>query len=383
MADASVDDPCRPMLNRIHSSTARGRARTPATSTPLSARGDRRRQRRSLAGAVLETVNRIELQADVNGVIAFYEPGLMDQEVYFDVSYPGYTRAPDGFGFTGVRLQVSEGGSAQVPMQAMSSATPPVVTSDLQSRLAGSPVPAGGACHAIEVVDADTGRGVPLVQLLLDGEEHWTDSSGLVALCDPDRVGQMVGVELWSHGYDGLTRALHASAGDSTTLELSRINVAERLYRITGQGIYRDSVLLGRNVPLANPVLNGEVLGQDTVQTAIYRGLYFWLWGDTNRASYPLGNFHTSSALSETSAAGGLPPSAGVDLEYFVDGDGFSKQMAPPATVPGDGVTWLGSLIAVPDASGEERLFASYALVPELLMADEIGIVARDTQERS
>jgi hypothetical protein len=331
-----------------------------------------------LAGARLTTVNRIELEADVNGVVAFYEPGLMDQEIYFDVAYPGYARPADAFGYTGARLQVSEGGSATIELQAMGSATPPIVTSDLQTRLASGPVPSSSECFAVEVVDADTGRGVPLVRVTLDGQEYWTDSSGLVAFCDPDRVGSMRQAELWSHGYASRSLELMASAGGSATVELERLNIAERLYRITGQGIYRDSVLLGRNVPLESPVLNGEVVGQDTVQATPYRDGIFWVWGDTNRPSYPLGNFHTSSALSDPSDRGGLPQSAGIDLRYFVDGDGFSKQMAPPSTVPGEGVTWLGSLIAVPDGSGEERLFAHYAKVPAQLMAGEIGVVRYD-----
>jgi len=31
------------------------------------------------------------------------------------------------------------------------------------------------------------------------------------------------------------------------------------------------------------PVLNAQVLGQDSVQRAIYRGQIHWFWGDTNR----------------------------------------------------------------------------------------------------
>lgn len=329
-----------------------------------------------LAGAVLTTVNHIALVADVNGVIAFYEPGLMDRDVYFDVAFPGYTRAGDGFGYTGVRLQTTEGGSAQVEMQPMASATPPVVTSDLQTRLAAGPVPGPDECFAIEVVDDATGRGVPLVRVAIDGgDAYWTDSNGLVAFCDPDRVDAVLDLQLNSHGYAPASLDAQASAGGAIEIELTRQNVAERLYRITGQGIYRDSVLLGRDVPLEQPVLNGEVLGQDTVQTALYRGQVFWVWGDTNRASYPLGNFHTSSALSELD---GIPPSAGVDLSYYVGDDGFSKPMAPTSTVPGDGVTWLGSMIAVPNASGDEQLFAAYALVPDVLTADEIGLVRFD-----
>jgi hypothetical protein len=332
-----------------------------------------------LAGAELETVNHIVLRSDVNGVIAFYEPGLMDREVYFDVRYPGYQRPADGFGYHGVRLQVSEGGSATVDLDPIASATAPTVTGDLQTRLADGPVPGPDQCYAISVVDGSTGRAVPLVRVEIGADELWSDSDGLVAYCDPDRVGQRLSVHATSHGYGGRTAMLDTSRGGFGEIKIDRVNVAERLYRITGEGIYRDSILLGRDVPLQNPVLDGQVMGQDTVQATLYQDEIFWVWGDTQRPSYPLGNFHTSSARSELPDHGGLPPSAGIDLAYFVGDDGFSKPMAPPETVPGDGVTWLGSLIAVPDHDGRERLFARYALVPSgTLMASEIGIVQYD-----
>jgi len=70
-----------------------------------------------------------------------------------------------------------------------------------------------------------------------------------------------------------------------------------------GQGIYRDSVLLGLRAPLQQPLLNGQVLGQDTVIVTPYRGKLYWFWGDTDRASYPLGNFGASGATSEWQAA--------------------------------------------------------------------------------
>jgi len=339
--------------------------------------------RAPLGGAVLRTVNHIALASDEHGVIAFYEPGLMGQEVYFEPSYPGYERAADNFGFRGVRLQVTEGGSAEVELMQVASAPAPAVSGDLQSRLTAGPVPGADACFALAISDRASGRGVPLVRVALGGEVFWSDSNGLIAYCNPDHLGERLQAQASSHGYAPASAQVELAAGGEGMLVLDRINVAERLYRITGQGIYRDSLLLGRDVPLAEPALDGEVVGQDTVQTAIYQGKLFWVWGDTNRPSYPLGNFHTSSARSELPDQGGLPPSAGVDLDYFVDADGFSKQMAPPETVPGTGVTWLGSMIAVPDTAGQERLFASYALVPGSdFEPGEIGLVRFDDAQQ-
>jgi hypothetical protein len=182
-----------------------------------------------------------------------------------------------------------------------------------------------------------------------------------------------------SHGYefpkDGFgfrgTR-LKTMPGGSAVLKIDRLNIAERLYRITGQGIYRDSNLTGYPVPLKNPVLNGQVCGQDSVYTCIYHGRLFWLWGDTNRPSYPLGHFATAGALSDLPASGGLDPAVGVDLEYFVDETGFSRPLCP---LKERGLVWLDGLLTVKDKKGRQRMVAKYARMKNLGMALERGLV--------
>lgn len=151
---------------------------------------------------------------------------------------------------------------------------------------------------------------------------------------------------------------LTVKPGGSATIKLNRINIAERLYRITGEGIYHDSVLLGQRTPLKRPLLNGQVLGQDTVIATLYRGRIYWCWGDTEKPSYPFGNFGASGATSELPGRGGLDPSLGVDLTYFVDQTGFSKPMCPNF---GPGLQWIESLIAFRDERGVERLLARVA----------------------
>ena len=94
----------------------------------------------------------------------------------------------------------------------------------------------------------------------------------------------------------GLT--LKVVEGGRAELRLKRINLAERLYRVTGEGIYSDSVLAGIKPPISQPVINGLVMGQDSVLTTLYKGKLWWFWGDTGRPAYPLGNFHTTGASS-------------------------------------------------------------------------------------
>jgi hypothetical protein len=177
-------------------------------------------------------------------------------------------------------------------------------------------------------------------------------------------------------GYRGAT--LEIKEGGEAKLHIKRLNIAERLYRVTGGGIYADSVLIGQRTALGKPVRNGQVVGSDSVLSAVYHGQIHWFWGDTNRPSYPLGNFQTSGAVSELPVSGGLDPETGVDLKYFVDDKGFAREMAP---VPGKGPTWLGGLVVLKEGK-QERLFAGYGKVRGQLEVYERGLVEYDNEKQ-
>ncbi len=217
----------------------------------------------------------------------------------------------------------------------------------------------------ITVVDEQTNRGVPLVELTTTNQiTHITDSNGVIAFHEPGMMNQTVFFHIKSHGYefpkDGFgfvgTR-LETKEAASATIKIKRINIAERLYRITGQGIYRDSILLGEKVPVKEPLLNGQVTGQDSVMAAVYRGKLYWFWGDTDRAAYPLGLFATSGATSDLPGSGGLDPSLGVNLTYFTDKTGFSRAMI---AIDEPGVKWLTGLMVVRNDNGRENMVARY-----------------------
>lgn len=219
----------------------------------------------------------------------------------------------------------------------------------------------------ITVRDGETGRGVPLVELKTTDEvTYYTDSNGIAAVNDPELMGHTVYFYIKSHGYqypaDGFGYrgvSFPVMLGGKIEIKLKRLNIAERLYRLTGAGIYRDSILTGASVPLQEPLLNGQVMGQDTVEVTPYKGKLYWFFGDTNKPSYPLGQFATSGATSLLPGKGGLDPGVGVNLTYWTDSDGFSKKMLP---LPGfGGPVWVGGLFTLPDASGNERLLTRYA----------------------
>ncbi len=228
---------------------------------------------------------------------------------------------------------------------------------------AAASVPSPGGYFGIEVVDEQTGRGVPMVELkTTSGACYYTDSSGLAAFFEPGLMDRKVWFGVSSHGYEfaadgfGLRGVvLQTRPGEIARVKIKRLNIAERLYRITGQGIYRDTVLLGRQPPIAQPLLNAEVTGQDGILNAIYGGKLYWFYGDTSRASYALGNFAMAGAT--TALPDQIDPAAGFDLKYFTGPDGFARKMAP---MGGEGVVWLFGLVVLPDEMGRERMLAYY-----------------------
>jgi len=240
----------------------------------------------------------------------------------------------------------------------------------------------------ITVVDSQTQRGVPLVELRTTNSiRYWTDSNGVVAVNEPGLMGQKVFFTVSSHGYDypkdgfgSAGKALLVEPGGSAVIEIKRINIAQRLYRVTGQGIYRDSILTGTPVPLKNPVINGLVMGQDSVFTVVYQDRLYWFWGDTGKPSYPLGHFAMSGAVSQLPCKGGLDPSVGVDLEYYVDETGFSRPTAP---LKEGGLVWLDGFMTVPDSTGRTRMVAGFTRLKDLDVVLERGLMVwNDDSER-
>jgi hypothetical protein len=237
----------------------------------------------------------------------------------------------------------------------------------------------------IRVLDAQTGRGVPLVELrtVNDIARH-TDSAGWVAFHEPGLMGREVffavsapGYEYPKDGFGFRGVRLVTRPGTAATVKVKRTNIAERVYRVTGQGVYRDSSLLGWPAPVPEPNLNAGVLGQDSVQAVPYRGRLFWLWGDTNLPHYPLGNFQTTAATSPLPGRRGCEPGVGIALTYFTDPDRPDRVRAM-VPLQGPGAVWLFGLLTVQGGDGREALVAHYARHKSLAEVVEHGLVRFD-----
>ena len=112
---------------------------------------------------------------------------------------------------------------------------------------------AAGRWFELQCVDAQTKRGIPMVELAtVNHLRYVTDNEGRVAFCEPGLMGQEVffhvrssGYEVPSDGFGYRGVRVRPESGKRHEIRLQRLNVAERLYRITGEGRLRDSILLG------------------------------------------------------------------------------------------------------------------------------------------
>jgi hypothetical protein len=218
---------------------------------------------------------------------------------------------------------------------------------------------------------------MPLVELKLPNDvKYWTDSAGVAAIHEPSLNGDDVFISIRSHGYEyphetlfGRGAIVRVEPGRTRELRLRRTMIAERLYRLTGEGIYRDSVMAGLPVAAKEPLLNAKVLGQDTVSAAIYRGNIFWIWGDTIGPAY--WNFSVTAATSNL----GDDPAVAVNYSYFTDAQGRAK---PMLSLPDTGLVWIEGLIPMKDPHGADRLIATYTRQQGLQFPEECGLALFD-----
>src|SRR3982751_3507932 len=84
----------------------------------------------------------------------------------------------------------------------------------------------------IHVIDEQTGRGVPLVELqTVDRQRFYTDSAGYVAFLEPGLMNQRVffyvssfGYEFPADGFDIRGTSLQTTPGEVETLRMKRTN---------------------------------------------------------------------------------------------------------------------------------------------------------------
>ena len=217
----------------------------------------------------------------------------------------------------------------------------------------------------INVVDAESGWPVPLVQFTTgNGLVFASDNAGTVAVDEPDLYGRRVRFSVEGHGY-GIGPDPHkpgsvvyqVEPGAAVTLKMKRNQLAKRLGRIGGTGLFAESRKFGEHLDKKD---QGEV-GRDSVQCRPYKGKLFWLWGDTSMQDYAIGIFNTTAAYTPNPA--------------------FPKNAKPPIYPPydqirqengrvrgtikaqGSGPIWVFGLIDLKDKAGNDHLGGAWSQI--------------------
>ncbi len=243
----------------------------------------------------------------------------------------------------------------------------------------------------IRVVDAETGQGVPLVELRTVNEQLFvTDNCGRVAFQEPGLMGEEVFFFVHSHGYEAPRDGFGMEGvrviprpGEPVEIRLRRTQLARRVCRLTGEGRFRDTLLLGYERPLPESEHPGKVAGQDSIQPVIYQDRIYHFWGDTQRMSYPLGLFRMAGATTPLPEPGeDISVEHGLPYDYFTDEKtGFARAMMPLPERP-EGVVWVESVFVVPDASGRERMVGHYSRRKNLSTELEQGIAVFNDEQQ-
>ena len=244
------------------------------------------------------------------------------------------------------------------------------------------------ACAGVEpckvkVVDAENGWPVPLVFLTTThAQQYVTDNAGMAAIDSPELMGRETWFTVKSHGYgmkkDGFGNAgfrFVPRPGGEHVVKVTRNQIAKRLGRVGGAGLFAESQKCGEHLDARE---SGE-FGRDSVQTALYKGRVFWLWGDTNMQNYPLGIFNVTAATTPAPAFPSMVPPVDPPYRSFTNAKGRLRGVIERQ---GGGPIWIFGLVTVKDAKGDEHLCGAWSQIKEFCTPEKTGLCEWDDKEK-
>ncbi len=230
----------------------------------------------------------------------------------------------------------------------------------------------------IRIVDRETHEGVPLVQLRTSNYVvNYTDSQGYVAFLESGMMNRDVWFSIMTDGYtfsEGRVcqpstfhpcdsgMKLHTTPGKIVTLYVDRTQLAERVFRLTGQGLYRDSLLLNVPAPIDDASTDTNLItGQDTLMPIKYKGLNYWFFGDTVCASDAREEGCNGHGLHTVAAVSNDQFNQAPLLQYLtmnIEGIQWPKPVTPIGDLKMN--TWTGAPFVIDVGTPHEIMYAFY-----------------------
>ncbi len=231
----------------------------------------------------------------------------------------------------------------------------------------------------VKVIDKENGWPVPLVFLTTThGQVYVTDNAGVAAIDSPELMGRETWFGVKSHGYgrkkDGFGNAgvrFVPEPGKEHVIKVERHQIAKRLGRIGGAGLFAESQKCGDRLTARE---SGE-FGRDSVQTALYHGRIFWLWGDTNMQNYPLGIFNVTAATTPAPAFARPMPPIDPPYRHFTNEKGRLRGVIKRQ---GGGPIWIFGLVTLKDGRGREHLCGAWSQIKEFCTPEKNGLCEWD-----
>lgn len=206
----------------------------------------------------------------------------------------------------------------------------------------------------VKILDQETRWPVPLVELrTTDHQRFVSDNAGVIALDSPELFDQETWFNLIGHGYELKADGFGFQGirftpirGSMVTIEVTRKNIAKRIGRLTGSGLFAESQKCGEE----REWRDSPIVGCDSVQMVTNNNQRFWLWGDTTLARYPLGIFDVLAATTplepwmHSGREGNHEPPLRPKYSYILDDRAKPRGVAK---FPGSGPTWIFGLTTV------------------------------------
>ncbi len=235
----------------------------------------------------------------------------------------------------------------------------------------------------IQFLDSINLKPVPLVKLELGNKQtFFSDNDGNVSIDNPDFYGCRLKFNINGSGYIYPEKdfwgdtAIYPTVqkGKKLTVKLDRKCLAQRVFRITGAGKYKDSILLGLT-PTNIVETDGQIFGQDSLVAAPFTDKLYCFWGDTIGYS----NFNFSASGGVIDLKNNPDPEKKLKISYFCSEDGFAKKMVDTGL---RGFTWIEYVLPVYNEEyGKKILLAKYVHHQSLEVAVESGFAIFSTKE--